>query len=74
MSKWIMLKKPYLIDPYRSISMKEAQKLWLLSGYHSAEELLRNAVSLASDKEVKERLEKLLRKFQIINRQSDTFS
>lgn len=61
--KKIILKRPYLIDPYRSIGLKEARKRLRLSGYPSAEKILLTAISLASTQDVKEALERLLRKY-----------
>lgn len=41
------LNKPYLIDPYRQISLQEAKHIWLKTGYPSDEELLNRACLIA---------------------------
>lgn len=46
-TKRIILNKPYLIDPYRQISLNEAKELWRRAGYPNDEELLNRACLIA---------------------------
>lgn len=46
-TKRLILNKPYLIDPYRQISLQEAKQIWLKTGYPSDEELLNRACLIA---------------------------
>lgn len=51
--KRALKKKPYLIDPYRAMSEKEAGRLWRASGYPGASALLERAYGLAADEKTK---------------------
>ena len=55
-------KKPYLIDPYRAMSEKEAGRLWRASGYPGASALLERAYGLAADEKTKAALRARLAK------------
>ena len=57
--KKVILEKPYLIDPYRSISLKEARRLWRLSGYPADEVLLEAATSLTTNEKISRKLVRL---------------
>lgn len=46
-TKRTILNKPYLIDPYRQISLSEAKEHWRKVGYPSDEELLNRACLIA---------------------------
>lgn len=55
-SKKIILIKPYLIDPYREISLKVANKQWQKSGYPNKDSLLKKAAILTENAEVRNKL------------------
>lgn len=55
-SRRIIIERPYLIDPYRSISLREAKRQWKITGYPDNDSILDAARSLASSEDIKNKI------------------
>lgn len=55
-SRRIIIERPYLIDPYRSISIREAKRQWKITGYPDNGSLLDTARSIATSEDIKNKI------------------